>query len=351
MVMWVLLALYALNRWRETPTWRWAAEAGLLGGMAVLVKVFAAFFIGGIFTALLLSQALGSQGQLRRLWRSPQVWVMGALVVIPAAVYYLFILQDRSSGFFSFWTLRLGKLIFTSGFYADWLAMVSGLVGLALFAAALVGVCLAPGGLRALLVGFWVGYFLFGLFSPYQYTTHEYYHLGLVPMAALSCLPVVEALRERLLAQARLWRGLALGVLVFFAAYNLWVARSVLYAANFRPEATAWRKVGEALPENHSFIALTADYGMRLRYFGWRSPSAFWPSTADQNLSVLSGNQPLQYAAAFEKMTAGQDYFLVTAFTELDAQPELKQLLTTRYALFKDGDGFVIYDLKSPITP
>ena len=339
MVMWVLLFAYALDRWQTAPSWKWAVISGVLGGIAVLVKVFAFFYVGGMLAAVFLVTP-----GWRRFWRSRQVWLMAGLVVIPAAVYYLFILQDRSSGFFSFWTLRLGKMIFTTSFYADWLAMVGGLMGLTIFMAALVGVFLTPARLKPLLIGFWIGYAAFGLFSPFQYTTHEYYHLGLVPLVALSIMPLLEVVFHHMAQQPRLWRWLAIGVFLFYAGYLLYVARSQMYVRNYNSEATAWRKMGEAIPLNRSIIALTGDYGMRLRYFGWRTPSAYWPAASDLNLSTLSGNSAIDYADYFKQATTGKEFFLVTAFTELDAQPKLKEILSG-YPIYEQGDGFVMYDL------
>jgi hypothetical protein len=346
MVMWILVFAYTLNRWRETPTWKWALFTGLVGGMAVLVKVFAGFFVASMLAAVVLS-ALG----FRRTFQSLQAWAMAGIVLVPAAVYYLFILKDRSAGFFSFWTLNLGKLIFTSNFYADWLAMVTGLMGLAVVVAAILGMFLAPKTLKPFLLGVWAGYGLFGLSSPYQFTTHEYYHLALIPLVALSAMPLLEVVLRQMAGQPRLWRLMAVVVFLFTAGYCLYVARSQMYASNFKGEAVAWRRVGEAIPQGSSFVAMTNDYGMRLRYFGWRTPTAYWPSSADLNLSAISGSGPMQYADYFKEITDGKKFFLVTAYAELDSQPQLKELLTTRYPVYKEGDGFTLYDLSKPITP
>jgi len=346
MVMWILVFAYTLNRWRETPTWKWALITGLAGGMAVLVKVFAGFFVASMLAAVVLA-TLG----FRRTFRSLQAWAMAGIVLAPSIVYYVFILKDRSAGFISFWTLDLGKLIFTSNFYADWLAMLTGLMGLTVVVAAILGMFMAPKALKPFLFGLWAGYILFGLSSPYQFTTHEYYHLALIPLVALSAMPLLEVVFRHMVQQPRFWRLMAVGVLLCSAGYYLYVTRSQMYASNFKNEAVAWKRVGEAIPQGSTFVALTNDYGMRLRYFGWRTPTAYWPSTADLNLSTISGNGPMQYADYFKEITTGKDYFLVTAYGELDAQPQLKELLTTRYPIYKEGDGYTLYDLTKPGSP
>ncbi|MGD0005511.1 MAG: glycosyltransferase family 39 protein, partial [Anaerolineaceae bacterium] len=76
MVMWILVFAYTLNRWRETPTWKWALITGLVGGMAVLVKVFAGFFVVCTLAAVMLV-TLG----FRRTFRSLQAWVMAGVVL------------------------------------------------------------------------------------------------------------------------------------------------------------------------------------------------------------------------------------------------------------------------------
>jgi len=196
-----------------------------------------------------------------------------------------------------------------------------------------------------LLLGGWAGYALFGLAFPYQYVTHEYYHLPLVALTSLSLMPVIDQVLKQMRPQPWLWRLGGAAVILAAASYSLYVARSVLLADNYRNEPTAWARVGEAIPNDASFVALTADYGMRLRYYGWRTMAAAWPSTGDLNLLSLHGNEPLNVEAAFAELSEGKDYFLVTAFSELEAQPELKQILFERYPVFEQGDGYILFDL------
>ncbi len=92
-VLTILLA-YCVLRWSEDFGWKWALLVGLLGGLAALVKVVAAYFIGGIMLALVL----GSLG-LRRTLRNKQVWSMFLLMVTPGIIYYLLVLGTRSSNY------------------------------------------------------------------------------------------------------------------------------------------------------------------------------------------------------------------------------------------------------------
>ena len=92
-------------------------------------------------------------------------------------------------------------------------------------------------------------------------------------------------------------------------------------------------------------MLLTNDYGVRLGYYGWRSPARFWPSADDLMLRDLRGTEGLDTTAEFEDLTAGQAYFVVTSDAELKAQPDLLAILNN-YPLLSEGDGYLIYDLR-----
>lgn len=341
MVMWTLWTAYAALRWCESPTWKWAVIAGLLGGFTILVKAFAGFYVAGIMIAAVLMT-----WRLPGLLRNRQVWAMAVLTLAPTAVYYLLFNTQRSSDFLSFWMVSLSGLVLSTNFYADWLAMIKGLMGLPALLTAVLGLTIAERRTRGLLLGFWAGYAAFGLAMPYQYTTHEYYHLALIPLVTLSVIPLLQAGYELLQHQEIFWRAMAIGAVLFAAFYCFWVARSVLVVSDYSNEPASWRRVGEAIPQDSRFIALTADYGMRLRYYGWRNENASWPSQGDLRLFSLAGQgEVTDFEQYFKDMTAGNDYFLVTAFGELDAQPQLREILE-RYPVLVDGNGFKIYDLR-----
>jgi len=330
-----LTATYFLYRWSEDQTWKWAILAGAVFGFAALVKVVIAFLIGGATIAAVLA-AQGGQ-----FWKSRQTWAMGALMILPAFGYYVIGTPGRSGEYFFAWTITLIKLVLSPDFYSRWLAFLGSLFGLSILLLSLIGVLFAPPRVRNILIGIWLGYLLYGLTLPFQMYTHSYYHVQLIPIVALGLASVADLLIERAADQGPRWRA-ALGVLIVAAfAYQAWIARSVLFAEDFRHEPAFWKQVGQAIPPQADVIALTQDYGYRLMYWGWRKVS-LWPLTTDLS-EARGGSQdaPGDFAA----LTAGKEFFLVTAFGQLDKQPGLKEILD-RLPIASQGAGFVLYDLR-----
>jgi hypothetical protein len=195
--------------------------------------------------------------------------------------------------------------------------------------------------LRWLLIGLWIGYLAYGLTLPFQMYTHSYYHIQLAPVVALGLAVVLDPLYKAVAAQSVAGRVAFVALALAVIGYQSWVARSVLVAEDFRHEPAVWRKIGDAIPADANVIGLTQDYGYRLMLFAWRKVD-LWPLNTD--LADLR-NQDRDPASRFDEITAGNDYFLVTAFGQLDKQPGLKKILD-QYPVTAEGDGFVLYDLR-----
>ncbi len=348
MVMWIVLTTYALYRWSESARpeqasgkgaggWKWAILAGVFGGIGVLTKVVAAYIVGAAAVALVLFAL-----RWRRSWRSPQVWVMAILMIAPTAIYYAS-RQGRAVEYFESWTLALSHLLLDPSFYVRWFSFVQSLMGLAALLLSLLGVLIATPRLRALLLGLYVGYLVYGLFLPYQMYTHNYYHLQLVPIVALGLVPVAHALLERLTGQPPLYRVLFAGIVLAGVAFPAWQSVAELKREDYRIEPAYWQQIATYLPTDGKIIALTQDYGYRLMYYGWRKVT-LWPVRGERTLSDLRGSNK-EFEEFFAKRTEGKDYFLITAFNQLNDQPDLKQMLEEHYPLAADGDGYLIYDL------
>jgi len=346
MVMWIVLTVYALWRWSGQKGvrgggWSWAILAGVFGGVGVLTKAVAAFIVGGAAVAMTLS-TLG----VRRSWRSLQVWVMALLMIAPTVIYYAS-RQGRASEYFESWTLSLSHLLLEPSFYVRWLNLVQNLMGLAALLLGLLGVLIATPRLRALLLGLWVGYGVYGLFLPYQMYTHSYYHLQLVPIIALSLAPVALALLERLAGQTRFYHALFTGIALVGIAFPAWQSIAEFKREDFRGEPAYWQQIASYLPSDGKIIALTQDYGYRLMYYGWRKV-ALWPVRGERTLSSLRGSNK-EFEDYFAKRTEGKDYFLITSFSQLNDQPDLKQHLQAHFPLIADNNGYLIYDLANPL--
>jgi hypothetical protein len=343
MVVSILLTVYALVRWIETPSWKWTLLVGVFGGMAVIFKPVAAPFIGGLLCVVPFAVS-----RPRDILRQPRYWLIVTIVVAPSVIYYLLLNSERSQDFYTYYTLSLSKYLLDHTFYSKWLAMIRGLMGNTIFMAALLGVVIAPPRFRTILCGLWAGYAMLGMIFPYQYVSHDYYHLPLVALVGVSLPMFLEYLIKKLTEQRWYWQALSVGIFVFASGYSLWVARSVIFVHESTLEPASWRNVGEAMAPNGPTVGLVSDYGMRLRYYGGRMLTNVWPIVGELNVAAYRGDDPIEYQAFFDDITEGADYFLVTSFTELENQPQLKEILTT-YSLYYEGNGFIIYDLKAPL--
>ena len=329
-----VLGIYFLYRWSEEQTWKWTVLAGIFLGFAAFVKIIIAFFAGAAAVALVLFTLK------KDFWRSRQVWAMAALTIAPALLFYVLLNQGRSTEYFFSWTVALIKLISSTDFYTKWLAFLGQLFGLTMIFLSIAGTFLATPRLRWLLISLWMGYVLYGLTLPFQMYTHSYYHIQLIPIVALGLAAALNPLLESAAGRGGVGRAGFIAVIVAVVGFQAWVARSVLAAESYRHEPAFWQQVGEALPADAKVIGLTQDYGFRLMFYGWRKV-ALWPYSTEL-AEVRSGK--VDFSDRFNELTLGRDYFLVTAFGQLDKQPSLKKLLDAYPIAFK-GEGYVLYDL------
>ena len=350
-----VIGIYFLYRWSESSgvqelatalpdsklsdsrkeTWKWAILAAVFLGLATLVKIVIAFFVGTAAISLVLFT-------LRKdFWKSKQVWAMAVIMVIPALTFYVLLHSGRSTEYFFNWSAALISLVTTTKFYSSWLAFLGSLFGLTVLFASIAGIFIAAPRLRWLLVSLWIGYLAYGLTLPFQMYTHSYYHIQLIPIIALGLAAVLNPLFEAAAGQGRVGRVAFVAVVVAVIGYQSWIARSILVAENFRAEPAVWAEIGKAIPADANVIGLTQDYGYRLMLWGWRKVT-LWPLSTD--LADVR-NADRDTAARFSEITAGDDYFLVTAFGQLDKQPALKKILD-EYPVVAEGDGFVLYDLR-----
>jgi hypothetical protein len=334
MVTLIVIFLWAVYQWAKDPSsYKFAILAGLFGGLAIFVKFVAAFFViaGGL-------GALLGRMTLRDALKQPQVYVMSALGVLPAAaytVYGVFIagyLGQQFGGRF------IPALFLSPSYYLGWIAMLNIVIGGAVLTFALLGLFFFVDEKLRFMTALWAGYLIFGLYFNYHISSHDYYSLPLIPIVALSIAPLAEMILVRL-TNAKLITTVVL-CLGLFA--SLWNIRAQMKSVDHRPQVGMWQQIAETT-RDYNLAGLTQDYGSRLAYWGWRSITP-WPTYGDLNYHDDLRGAQTDFEKQFEELALKKDLFLVTDFDELDRQPFLKDKLAG-YPIFAQGDGYIIYDL------
>lgn len=346
MVAFVLAAVLALVRYTEAATMRRLVAAAALAGVAVLLKPVCVFVLTGAYVAVMTGHAGARKGLASR-----ATVVCGVGGVLPAAGYYVYgtATQDdlgtfAESGF-------LPRLWLDGSYWRGWVEMIDATVGLVTLAFAVVALLVGrhPPA-RRLLAGMLAGYVVYGLVFNYHIHTHDYYQLQLIPIAALGVGLTADAAYARVAAMT-LTRAtrmtLAGGCAVLTAALlvsDVRLARKGLGADARRHRAQA-PVIGDLVDHSTEAVALAPAYGRPLSYEGNLSASA-WPTQGDFRFRALQGQARRTTAEQLDAVTA--DWFIVTDFRELAAQPELEELLDRRARLVARTPGYLVYDLRSP---
>lgn len=339
MIMGLILSAYSLYRWKQSWDWKWMWISGIACGTAILFKVMAAFPVV-MMAALMILAGRG----LRRSITDIKIWIFALVSALIPASYYLFGIADASSGYFQFWLVGLWGLLLEPGTYLGWLSMIDSLYGLPWIVLGLMGIFLFPRKERPPIVGLWIGYVVFGLALPYQIHTHDYYSVILLPILALSLAPVGTLLYNKVLNQSIPWRVGFIGLVLCAITYQAWLARNQVITLPAQ-DNLAWINMGKELPKDGEIIALTHEYGYMISYYSMRR-LALWPYVEDMELSrIRSGTIITDYESFFQERLKGFRYFLVTEFSQLNRQAQLKAYLYDHYPLIREGDGYILFDL------
>jgi len=342
MISLLLFSLWILLRWRASPSWKNAILAGLLCGMAILVKQVAVFFVVGAMLPIFLSQ-LGFKKSITSL----QIWCMGLLSLLPAVgynIYGLFI-----SGFLKTqYSLRFFPSLFIDPlFYYRWISKINLTAGWIPVLVAVLSILFIIGRPKKwLLAGLFGSYIVYGLGFAYHISTHDYYQEPLIPLAAIGIGVMAEALISRLDLSADKW-SLAFLTLVVLggSVFTLFSLRNEMKRIDYRDQPDLWKRLGREMNYGiPAVVGLFDDYGVRLMYWGLTMP-AVWGSSGDIYMRGLAGQQQAQQDILTR--LAGKRFFIVTDFEELANQPDLKKVLDT-FPVYERGNGYIIYDVDPP---
>lgn len=201
--------------------------------------------------------------------------------------------------------------------------------------------------LRNLMFGLWIAYVWYGFFFNYHVATHDYYHLPLIPIVAVSLAQLGDWFFARLAETTihRWQRSVVYVILMLGLFMSVWNIRNQMKAVDYRPAGQMWTEIGE-LVRGARVVALTENYGSRLEYWGWHTANT-WPSLGELQHSELKGGTIDSFDEMFADYIEKRDLFLVTDFDEFNAQIQLRERLSS-YPVYGEGDGYVIYDLRKP---
>ncbi len=355
MVMFIILFWWAVYKWSSllpnlgegsgTRVWLLPLLAGLFGGLAILVKFVAAFFVigGG------LGAVLGCE-PFRKTVRRPQVYVMTVLGILPGAAYIVYgvwiagYLGQQFGGRF------IPSLFLSPSYYLGWIEMLNAVIGGVTLMLALLGLFFLRQEKLRFLLALWAAYALFGIVFNYHISSHDYYSLPLIPVAALSLAPLADWFLIQLARLTSGWTRLATyGLLLFGVSASLLNTRAEMKSIDYRPQAGMWAEIGQQMGDSKA-AGLTPDYGTSLAYWGWKNIES-WPTSGDMIYHADLRQAKLDFEKRFNDIAASKDLFVVTDFADLNRQPLLKEKLYSTYSIFSEGEGYIIFNLHSTDSP
>jgi hypothetical protein len=341
MVTLIIMFWWAFARWMQSHTWTNAILAGLFGGFAIFIKFSAVFFVIGAALGLALWRYT-----LRDLLRNSQVWLIAVLGVLPGMLYLIYGLFIEGGLGNNFSGRFIPSLLISPQNYIQWMTKLDITTGGIFVMLALLGFFLTTDKrLRSFMIGLWAAYLVYSIFFDYHVATHDYYHLPLLPIVAVSLSPLAGWFFARLSeSTTQGWqRTAAYAILILGLVMVVWNVRNQMKAVDYRPDAAMWAEIGTKA-DSLRIVALTQDYGSRLQYWGWQIANT-WPSLGEMSHSQLRGGTIDSFDQMFKDFTAKRDLFLVTDFDEFKAQTQLRERLAS-YPVFAQGDGYIMYRLR-----
>lgn len=362
MVMGVAASAFFIYRYFENPCVRRLVAAGLAAAAATVIKPGGSVLtILGMFGFL----SLFVFGWKRTLIPGPS-WFFAGLMLIPPA---MLVVGAAAAGWYEpvshLHTYLAPKLLATVFFWKGWAGILIRILTLpGLLLAVLGAAFLLAGRERMLAAGFAAGYFVFALICAFVTPNHDYWHLQVIPLAALG----IGA------ASVPLWQGLQAATkgppakVIVLLMGTAWLLLSVERApwirdrgSDIQSYALMAGEIGEAVGHSTRVIILDYDFGTPLRYYA-EINGPQWPQTEAMLYDHATGKdrgpegEPLwntldlsaeeRFELFYKKDKP--EYFVVSRLIkELDLQPGLRDFLYNRHPVVRQGVRYVVFDLRN----
>jgi hypothetical protein len=382
MVCLQLAGILGLLRFAEREAASRLLLAAGLCAVAVFVKPVCLFVLLGVYGV----GSLRRHGLLRTL-TSRYTVLFGATLCLPVAFYLWKMLFDTAGS-----DLRgqaqgsiMPALLLTRVFWQGVAIMLMRVIGIVPLLLALAGLALVPDKTphQGVLAGMWAGYAGLVLVFTFHTHTHDYYHLQILPVAALSLGPLVLALvgLDRRSAWLTLRRAVfavvLLALAVCIAAVAVTGSRSDPKSGRQRIKSAAKAcgatfgvpqkfmgylspdsigvdtdvadalAVGECVGHSTNTIFLGKDGGTALTYIGEFS-GVRWPAHGLLRANRLRGEAPLAADLRLNELrqqNPALEYFVVTDLGDLAQQPDLERVLA-EYPVLARTPRYAVYSLK-----
>ena len=357
MIMGLLASTWAILWYCDRLTAGRLIVAGLVSGLGLVFKPGPVVFLMGATFGLCVLAVSGWNRKI--IWRSVSFAV---LTVLPSLLVNLWAVQKGlyRPGYqlSTYWSPHLmGTLYFWKG----WLGRVIDVLTVPGLLLAIAGVM----GMRtrmtwAVLAGWGGGYILQSLLCSYTTPSHDYWHMHVIPMAAICIGALVATLFKRVAIRRSVAWGLWSILLVATVASGVVFRLRDIQDAKRRGNAAEYIRIADDIGRatNHSAntIILDYDYGAALKYFAWINGKP-WPWTELIEVEKILGNDT-ETSGAFRWHTGELDareryeqyyadrqpeYFVICRLMgELNLQPGLRDMLagcplvvhTPRYAVY-----------------
>ena len=378
MIMLLIVSIFTILRYHEQPTTLRLIVTIVASSVAIFVKPGICLFqVFGPFISL----AIYRQG-VRRSLINPHLLMFVSLSILPSGLYYLYgtILAGFLRGQVS--QKVVPQLLLKASFWEGWLVQVWFIFGFVALAGAFLGVLLLrKGWARALMIGLWGGYFLFGLTFTDNIYTIPYYSLQLIPVVALSLGPVADSVMKRLnrTADSNHLGGVGLrnyGKAIVFALCISALALSAVEqrqtiseiaqqdrrASIYAHYVATFEEIGKIV--NHSRHTLVLfdgpqtlknpdpDYGYALMYHG-RLSGRTWPYPVRSVFKQAGGPQvatqeliPEERLDKYSKKRSPEYFVISKSWWKREELRDLRAFLTRNFPMITQNDSYVVFDLR-----
>jgi Dolichyl-phosphate-mannose-protein mannosyltransferase len=344
MVTLLLASVLAILWHDDAPSNARLMVAAIVSSLAFLAKPHSVFAILGAFTAI----AIYRQG-IRRAVISQTSLVFVTIILLPTMMIYIYNVVTGRFFPHEAWKTLLPQLWMSSFFWRSWVNNIGLTVGFIPFIGALLGTLFFREGLaRSFMMGLWCGYVSFGLALNYNFATHNYYQLQLIPIVGLAIGPIM-ALVVCHVNQMNLrlhWRIGTWSVLLLALVVSIGIARSRLVnSADAARKVRTDKEIGDLVNHSIKTIFLSSDYGVPLEYHGLLSGSS-WPLASDLEWEQLAGKPALGAEERFNTWFSkySPEYFIVEDIREFEQQPDLKRFLS-KFPIVSPNDDYLIFRL------